>query len=272
MTALPLSGETVLAPLGTTLAVGETVGFSALLREGAYPARPVEGEIAWSSSDPAILRVDAEGIVTAARIGTAVLSARALAWRTSVTLRVTRVGIARLGVYAPRARLAVADEVQLEAVAYDLFGGRLPGRLVSWSSSDPSVTDVSPVGRVAGCAPGSATIQAACGGRTADFAVKVVPASIAGVRLTPAGLRLAPGESGRVDAVAVNAMERAIPGVEVGWMTNDALVVRLERDGRITALRPGTARVWALAGGRRAALTVSVALPSRSGLPPPAPR
>src|SRR5438552_2125275 len=66
----------------------------------------------------------------------------------------------------------VGQTTQLTAVPLDAHGTPLAGRAVTWASSDSSVASVT-TGRVAGLAPGRATITATSEGRTGAAGVVV---------------------------------------------------------------------------------------------------
>src|ERR1043166_6859086 len=66
----------------------------------------------------------------------------------------------------------VGQTAQLTAVPLDAHGTPLAGRTLTWTSSDSSVATVT-AGRVAGLAPGPATITATSEGRSGATAVTV---------------------------------------------------------------------------------------------------
>ena len=49
-----------------------------------------------------------------------------------------------------------------------------------------------------------------------------------------------------------------MPGITVHWTSRGPTVVRIDRTGSVTAVRPGRARIWAVAGTKRAVATVIV--------------
>jgi trimeric autotransporter adhesin len=252
--------ELVLSPAGGTLAVGDSVRFSVLERHGeTQPASPPE----WTTSDQSVVRVRDDGLVTALRVGTASVTAAVGPAHASQMLHVTRVGVARLVITPPRHAMAVVDQIQLQALAQDGFGGRLVGRVASWSTSDRSVATVSRHGLVVGRGEGSAEITLAVAELSARASVRIGPAVVASVRLAPAVATLAPGETHHFRAAVLNAGGRTIPGLETVWTTSDPMVARVDQQGVVTGLRTGSVRVGAAAGGRRALGTVAV-MPRRA--------
>ncbi len=77
-------------------------------------------------------------------------------------------------------RLAVGRTVQLTATARDAGGAAMPGVAIAWSSTAPTVAEVSSAGLVTGHAEGSATITATAQGVAGSFNHQVLAADIAG--------------------------------------------------------------------------------------------
>jgi len=82
------------------------------------------------------------------------------------------VAVATVAVSPRSLVVRVGQTAQLTAVPLDAHGTPLAGRALTWASSDSSVATVT-AGRVAGLAPGPATISATSEGRTGATAVTV---------------------------------------------------------------------------------------------------
>ena len=72
---------------------------------------------------------------------------------------------------------------------------------------------------------------------------------------------LAPGSSLRLVAKALDEAGQEVPDVPLTWRSEDSLVVRVSEAGLVTALRPGTTRVWAAGAGRAGAARIVVPQP-----------
>lgn len=70
-------------------------------------------------------------------------------------------------------RISVGKTVQLKTRIEDMAGKRIKGRSVTWSSSNPSVVEVSPSGLVRGLSPGSTTVTAAVDEWTGTIVIEV---------------------------------------------------------------------------------------------------
>jgi len=104
-------------------------------------------------------------------------------------------GLASVTVTPPNACLPVGQTVQFTATARDSAGAVLPGKTVTWRTSDGTVATVDPSGLATGVAKGSATISATLNGvsGTAGIAMQTGTAT-ASLRFLR--FRLAVGDSG----------------------------------------------------------------------------
>ena len=211
--------------------------------------------------------VDSTGVVKAGATGTLKISAVAtLAGR---TVRPT-VGYARFTVLpAPAVRLDVSPRptrlvtgvsVTVGASAYAANGDRRYDP-PTWRSTRSSVVRVDAHGRLTAVAPGTASITAAAGGVTAGWTVTVVPNAIARVALAPADTALRTGDVVRFRYAASDANGRrvgeALPEWSVASLTAGS--ASIDGDGAFVADEPGTYRVVATLGPRRAEAVVQVA-------------
>ena len=123
------------------------------------------GTVTWSSSDPSIATVDANGVVTGVAAGVATISAACDDQVATLDVTVTKVAASIDG-----SRLvAVGGTTQL--AAHDFAGD------VTWASRDSSCATVDENGLVTGVSAGSVWVNATDGTETAYFKVLVASAS-----------------------------------------------------------------------------------------------
>jgi serine/threonine-protein kinase len=162
---------------------GASTRFVAEVRDLA--GRSVPGSnVIWSSTDPAVVRVDsATGLVHAVGPGRARVVAASGEMRASTAIVVrgtTEEPPAAASVsIAPHDSLRVGDTVTLAAAALDEKGAPLAAADVFWSSNEPRIAAVEArTGRVRGYAPGTATITARSGSTAAGSQLTVFAADI----------------------------------------------------------------------------------------------
>ncbi|MFN7987766.1 MAG: Ig-like domain-containing protein [Thermoanaerobaculia bacterium] len=126
----------------------------------------------WSSAAPKVATVDDSGVVTSVGEGTASVKATVgdvsgvsdvvVVFRTIETLEASPLNIP----------LKVGELSRVTLVARDPQGKPIPDVAATWTSSDPHVATCSG-GAVLGIGPGSATIRAVCGAKSAEVSVIV---------------------------------------------------------------------------------------------------
>lgn len=227
------------------------------------PATALDQRVAWSSSDTAVAAVDAKGVVTGVKAGTATLTATALGDDTFTDEIVITI-------------LQPAEKLDLNKTAltlnkgasFDLQGIFTPAdtsnKGLTWYTSKPSVARVA-AGKVTAVKSGQATISAITrdGTYLSKSCVVTVVTPNKGVSLDAKTKTLNTGTSFTLSATIA-------PGdadnQKVTWNSNNKTAVRLTPSGdgkqvKVTGLARGTATVTALAAGFKAQCTVTVNQP-----------
>ena len=130
-------------------------------------------------------------------------------------------------------------------------------KTVTWSSSDGSVATVDANGKVTAVKEGTATITAKAGEKTATCTVTVAKKVIAveSVTLNKESLALVEGDSETLTATVKpdNATDKSVT-----WSSSDSSVATVDANGKVTAVKEGTATITAKAGEKSATCTVTV--------------
>ena len=128
----------------------------------------------------------------------------------------------------------------------------------AWSTSDGNVASVSGGGVVTAVAPGSATITAAAGGRSAQSTITVTPVPVASVTATVRSATLPVGDTMTAAATVRDAAGNALTR-SVAWSSTAPTVASVDAaSGRITAVTPGTTTITATSEGRSGTVTLTV--------------
>jgi uncharacterized protein YjdB len=119
----------------------------------------------WSSSNPSVAAVDADGLMTAVAAGTAPIQATYLGATASTTVMVTTAVLVSITISPNTPAVARGATLQLSATGTFSNGSSLDvtGQ-VTWTSSSPSVASITAEGMAIGVSGGSTTIGAAHGG------------------------------------------------------------------------------------------------------------
>jgi len=112
------------------------------------------GDIEWSSNDPTVAAVSADGMVTGLSAGNCLITATDLISGVQGSCEVaTESLVVLVEVLPPVLVVAVQEQAPLMAICYDSDGNVVPGD-IEWSSDDPTVETVSGDGVVEGLAAG----------------------------------------------------------------------------------------------------------------------
>ncbi len=255
----PVASVTITPAVDTALVGGRvTLRATALDAQG----RPLADRfVLWSSSSPDVATVSSEGEVIALAVGSAQIRATVEGKFADAAIVVNPVPVARVVVTPNQLTLNPGQTSQLSVTLSDSAGTVLVGRSVSYTTSDAQIASVSASGLVIGVAEGAATIQVASEGKTATAAVTVNPIAVASVSVTPNAASLAPAQSTRLVAQALDAQGRPLANRTYVWSSDDVSIASVNQSGDVTAVSAGTVAIKATSGGQTGSAAVSVSSP-----------
>lgn len=174
--AVPVATVTVTPPT-SNIVVNGTVQLTATLKDTA--GNDLTGRtVTWTSSHATTrASVSTSGLVTGLGAGTATITASSEGRSGTATVTVAAAPVATVTVSPSSDTVAVGATAQYNATLRDAGGNILTGRVVTWSSSDPTKAQVSTNGLALGIAAGTATITATSEGRVGSASVLVTAAA-----------------------------------------------------------------------------------------------
>ncbi len=134
----------------------------------------VDVRVVWTSSDPAVARVEGPGRIVAIDEGETTLIARAGGRDTAAALTVVQ-RVASIAIHGDQVGVAVGDTVQLAVDLRDAEQRVARNRDPLWGTTNPAIASVSKRGSVRGQSPGTAGIWARIDGVADTIAVRVSP-------------------------------------------------------------------------------------------------
>jgi hypothetical protein len=175
--------------------------------------------VTWSSSAPSVATVSATGAITAVGVGSANIVATSEGHTGSAPLTVTLAVVAAV-VPTLQSPVLLGATAQAQASVLDSTGHAIPGRIVTWTTSDSAVATVDGSGVVRGVGRGLTTVNSTCEGVTGRSYVKVfaqgtVPAQLAAVSALD---QVGPPSTDVVQAPAVVVLDAnldPVPGIPV---------------------------------------------------------
>lgn len=228
-----------------------------------------EEQITWTSSDPDVAVVSENGLVRALTTGITNITA-ALPDGSSDTCRIQVIdNIARqtvlfLCLNTDRLVLAKKEGAALypQMFPVDYFGEGHLDTICDWESSDESIVKVNHRGHMLAVGEGEAVVTARSKdyGREASCRITVVKKSEAELYQDP--LEDIYGGSITLDVRSETqlTLPKQAEGQPVCWCTENPAIASVNANGRLTAWRTGSVRVWAtfINGGWRAAYGIHV--------------
>jgi hypothetical protein len=163
-------------PKTATLLIGDSLQLSASV---ALSDGHAQSSVTWTSSSTNLATVSPAGVVRARSIGSLFVHAASGTKHDSAAVAVVAPSpapVASVSVTPASASLTVGGTLQLTATLKDATGNPLAGRVVTWSSNNPSVITVSGSGLLAAVAAGSTTIAATSEGVSGTTSITIAPA------------------------------------------------------------------------------------------------
>ena len=248
-------GEIILNKVSDGMYKGTTAQLSCSIS----PSNATFKQVKWTSSDTKVVTVDSTGKVKAVGAGKAVIVCRSVDNpRVSGTCTVTVV-VKTTGVKLNTAKGSVFEGFSGKITA-TVLPSDATNKKVTWSSSDTSVAKVDANGTVTGVKPGTAVITCKTnnGGYTAKCTVTVKTV----IKVTSVALNRT---SGKVQAGAYGQLKATVKPdnasiKDVKWTSSDTSVLRVDANGKVYGVKPGTAVVTcqSVQGGKKATCTVTV--------------
>ena len=239
---------------------GQTVDLDAAITNPQGHLLEHKRHTEWRSLDEAIATVDDAGRITAQDTGVVLIIVDAKKEADTVSVRVVPVPVKSVTVTGPDS-IAVRDTVGYVAAALDSVGEPLTGRQVTWHSTDGLVLASLGGGSAAGEKDGTAQMEATVDGVVGRASVRVWPASVATVEVSPAPASVALFHKLTLTATVKDRHGFVLTDRTVAWSPADASVLAVSSAGAVTTLSPGETDVFADVEGRRGTSHVTVTNP-----------
>ena len=232
-----------ISPPGATIYVGSTLELKgSVSSEGGEPHE--SHTFIWTTNNPAVLTVNAEGRLSGVSTGTAAVRATVRGAWEEATIRVEQAPIARLTVSNPRLTLKVGDTTCPAVSAIDVNGQSRTDISLAWISRAPSVAVLDSPGTIRALTPGDATIEVFTGNVRRIIEITVVRRPIVSLRIRQATRVLELGDACALVADAFDDLGNPA-SASLRWSSTAPQVIYVDSAGTALAIGPGIAQITA---------------------------
>lgn len=203
--------------------------------------------VGFTSTNPGVISVSGTGLVSAVAVGQATVSLIVENKNATVTFIVEQQPVAsiRLTPAVPQL-LRVGGTLQVTATPLNGAGQTLNGRVVNWSTNNPTVATVSTAGVVSALASGAATLTAESEGRTASLPITVTEVPPRSITLAPDAFDLATGVTRQIIPVIIDSLGQNVSSLanrNVVWLSTNSAVASVNTAGVVSGVAAGTAKI-----------------------------
>ena len=155
--------------------------------------------------------------------------------------------------------ISIGENQGFSATVLDANGDPIDGATVTWSSDAPGVVSINATNGVATAVANGSTHVKATAGAIEGSANVIVTQIVTSVTVTPGNAAFTSvGDTVRFTAVARDAGNTVVPGVQILWTVSDNTVATIDTLGLATAKGPGNALVSAQAQTRAGFAAIGV--------------
>ena len=243
------------------------IGNTEALTKKISPSNATNQDVTWKSSDQDIATVSSDGLITAKKVGTTIITVTTNnGYKT--TCRVTVVDTIALKEISLNKKTLIIKEKETETLKVNFNPSTATNKKVTWKSSNTSVATVNSSGKVTGIAPGNATITVVSndGGfvATTKVTVEAISKKVVSISLDKKELTLVSGETSTLKhTINPDYAENK----NVTWTSADEKIAIVE-NGKITAMSVGTTEIKVISedGNKEAVCKLTVTLPPIKGM------
>lgn len=205
------------------------------------PENASSKKLKWKSSNTKVAKVDSNGVVTGVSKGTAIITCTTKDTGKKATCSVTVKNIVPSKVYLNKSKLSLYVN-ETEKLKTSIVPSDATVQKVTWKSSNTKVATVSSSGKVKAVAPGKATITCTTqsGSRVAKCVVTVTRPKIKSVTFKKQNVELSLNNS---YTLKPTVKPSGAKGAKLKWESSNTKVVKVDSNGKITAVGVGSAIV-----------------------------
>src|SRR5438309_189017 len=251
-------------PSSASVPLGTTQQFTATGTYTDASTQNLVNSINWNSSSPDVASVSSSGLATAAAMGSATITAVSGSISGSATLSVAQPVLLSIAITPSNPSFALGTTKQLKATGTYSDGSTLDlTTSAKWDSAQTGIATVDSQGLVNSVSQGNAGVTATSGSIVGSTTVKVTPAALVSIAITPAIPAIPLGTTQQFTATGTftDGSNQNITNT-VEWGSDTTSVATISNDqsspGLATSLGTGTAKIRATSGSVTGSTTLTV--------------
>ena len=256
------------SPQSVSVGKGTSQQFHATGTFSDGTTRDLSSDATWTSSNSAVLAIDANGNATGIDLGQAALTASYNGQTvTTAQISVTPATVVSIIISPSTATIAKGTSQQFTATATLTDGTTQDlSSAVVWSSSDSTVVSINASGSAQGVGTGAVTLSATFGGVTASTGtINGSPATVASLTISPASASVVAGGTQQFAATATYTDNTSGDvSTSTTWSSSNTAVATVNGAGLGSAITAGNTSITANFAGVTASADLTVT-PANSG-------
>ena len=237
-----------------------TEGEKITLTATVSPENATDKTVTWTSSDITVATVDANGVVTGVKAGSATITAKAGEQSASVEITVNAkvIDVTGIEITSTEKEVAVGSPITFKAT---VSPDTATYKTVTWTSSVEDVATVDSNGVVTGLKAGKTTITATAGGKSDSVEITVI-IPVESVKITSKVTQLNNGiNGGKITLTASVSPENATTDKTITWASDNEAVATVDENGVVTRVSDGKVTISAKAGEKTDSVEITVKTP-----------
>ncbi|WP_172917589.1 Ig-like domain-containing protein [Capnocytophaga canis] len=251
-------------PESIVLAIGNQRQLSATVS----PTNATNKKVTWTSADPSIATVTANGKVTGVASGTVYITATTEDGGKKASCKVTVesvIAVTNVSIQPETITLPVGDELQLTATVSPT---NATNKKVTWTTANAGIAKVDNHGKVTGVASGTVYITATTedGGKTATCKVSVTTPiiQVTSINIQPGTATVTVGGEQQLTA---NVLPTNATNKTVTWTSGNTSIATVSSSGKVTGVASGTVYITATTEDGSKTATCKVTVTASSVIP-----
>jgi phospholipase C len=250
-------------PSPASIVAGNAEQFTATGTYSNGSMQNVSSIVSWTSSAPAVAKVNGQGLATGLAAGISTIKAAVPGISGSATLTVTALALVSISVTPSTSSIPAGNTQQFTATGnYNNGNTQNLTAKCTWTSSSTIVATVNNAGLAKGVSQGSATITANYQTINGSANLSVTPPALVSIAVSPATATIAAGNTQQFTATGVysDGSEQNLTG-SVSWSSSANAVATIVAGGLATGEGVGTATISASLQSITGTATLTVGAP-----------